>query len=356
MGQRADRAKRVLIVDPMPLARKALTDALRASAAVEVVGVVSGPQAAERRLVDGAVDVVLLDVEPPVAPAIEHLRRMRAGCPFDVVLFTGLDGTDRQAMADAFAVPASSVIVKPASGLLSGTQALQPLLLAALTGPAQVRQILTHPASGSPAALRTPTVPPPPDRVVAIGASTGGTEALVTVLGGLPRLLPGLVPGLVIVQHMPPGFTAAFARRLDQMGDLRVKEAEDGDAILPGRALLAPGARHLAVQPSGAGLVVRVDKGEPVNGHCPSVDVLMLSVARHVGRHAIGVLLTGMGNDGALGMCAIREAGGVTIGQDKATSTVYGMPRTAWEAGGVAQVAPLPEIAGQIAASVAGRA
>lgn len=340
----------------MALARKALTDALRFCNGIEVIGAVSGPLAAERRLTSECIDTVLLDVEPPLMPAVEHLRRLRAVRPFDVVLFTALEGVDRQMLADALAVPASAVITKPASGLLSATQALKPLLVAALTRPASrhqipLDQISACSAPANPAALRTVSILPAAERVVVIGASTGGTEALVTVLGGLPRLMPGLV----IVQHMPASFTAAFARRLDKAGDLDVKEAEDGDAILPGRALLAPGARHLTLQPDGNSLVVRVEAGEPVNGHCPSVDVLMLSVARLVGRHAVGVLLTGMGNDGAMGMRAIRDAGGVTIGQDRATSTVYGMPRTAWEAGGVALVAPLPEIAGQIAASVGGR-
>lgn len=327
----------------MALARKALTDALRSSPEVRIVGAVSGPQAAERRLAGEAVDVVLLDVELPVAPAVESLLRLRDRYPFDVALFTALEGADRWALAEAFAVPPSSVVQKPASGLVSGTWESRSLLLAALR-----RAASRGAAPRTPRPARTEFTAPPANRIVAIGASTGGTEALVTVIGGLPRQMPGLV----IVQHMPPGFTAAFARRLNGAGELHVKEAEDGDAILPGCALLAPGARHLRVQPGKQGLVVRVEAGDAVNGHCPSVDVLMLSVARHVGPRAVGVLLTGMGSDGALGMRAIREAGGITIGQDRATSAVYGMPKIAWEAGGVVHVSPLPEIAAQIAASV----
>ena len=178
-------------------------------------------------------------------------------------------------------------------------------------------------------------------KVVCIGASTGGTEALYDVL----TALPADAPGIVIVQHMPAGFTRSFADRLDRACRIRVKEARDGDRVLQGHALLAPGGLHMAVTRIGANYTVRVSPGQPVNRHCPSVDVLFQSAARHVGSNAVGVILTGMGNDGAKGLLAMRRAGGRTMAQDEATCVVFGMPREAIALGGAEQVLPLERIA-----------
>ena len=342
---------RLLVIDPMPLARKALSDALRDSRTVEVVAAVSGAAPAERRLGADRPEVILLDLQPPLAPEIERLSRLRAQWPIPVVLFTTLEGGDRAAVIDALAVSRSAVFAKPAINLVRQTLALQPALEAAVRRAHQDDMLRWLNKRHAPEAPPRP-LPAPANCVIALGASTGGTEAIAAVLGRLPRV----VPGLVIVPHMPAGFTRLFAERLNELSDLEVQEAADGDAVRPGLALLAPGGRQMTLAPSSDGYIVRVGSGVRVNGHCPSVDVLMHSVAEHAGRRAVGVLLTGMGNDGALGMKAIRDAGGGTIAQDEATSVVFGMPREAYRCGGAAQVVPLSDVARQILAVVAERA
>jgi two-component system chemotaxis response regulator CheB len=334
----------------MPLARKALSEALRDSATVEVVATVSGAGAAERRLADTRPEVLLLDVQPPVGPELARLRALREVWPIPVVFFTDLAGGDREAVIDALAVQRSAVIAKPPTNLAQETVALTGVIETAIRRAYQDDMLHWRKKKRTPvAAPRTLAVPT--GGVIALGASTGGTEAIAEVLGRLPRTLPGLV----LVQHMPAGFTRLFAERLNDLGELEVKEAEDGDAVRPGRALLAPGGLQMTLAPTGSGYVVRVKPGERVNGHCPSVDVLMLSVARHIGKRAVGVLLTGMGNDGAAGMKAIRDAGGETIAQDEATSVVYGMPREAFLCGGAEKVVPLPDIPWQILTLVSGQ-
>jgi len=194
-----------------------------------------------------------------------------------------------------------------------------------------------------PARAEAP-LPESTDKVMAIGASTGGVQALHEVLAGLPRT----IPGVVIVQHMPPGFTKIFAESLDRVCQLEVREAKNGDRVLPGSALIAPGGSHMSITRSGGFYKVSVASGPPVNGHCPSVEVLMRSVARHAGANAVGVMLTGMGGDGSDGLRAMRDAGARTIAQDKASCVVFGMPKVAWEKGGVEKMLPLDEISGGI--------
>jgi two-component system chemotaxis response regulator CheB len=349
MPRDADSRTRLLVIDPMPLARKALGEALRGSAAVEVVGAVSGAAAAERHLAAAPPEVILLDVQPPVGPEVERLRRLREQWPIPVVLFTALEGGDREAVIDALAVPRPAVLAKPAVNLARQTLALGPAIEAAVRRAHQDDLLRWRKKRAGPVVAPPPRAAPA-GRVIAVGASTGGTEAIAEVLGRLPRA----VPGLVIVQHMPAGFTRLFAERLNDLGDLEVKEAADGDEVRPGRALLAPGGLHMTLAPSAGGYVVRVAGGARVNGHRPSVDVLMRSVARHAGPRAVGVLLTGMGNDGAAGMKAIRDAGGGTIAQDEATSVVYGMPREAYLCGGAAKVVPLADVPRQILSLAAG--
>jgi two-component system chemotaxis response regulator CheB len=350
MPKGAEHRTRLLVIDPMPLARKALSEALHGSATVEVVAVVSGAGPAERRLADTRPEVILLDIQPPVGPEVERLRGLREQWPIPVVLFTALERGDREAVIDALAVPRSAVLAKPPTNLANETLALSPVIEAAVRRAYQDDMLQWRKKRRAPvAAPRALAVPT--GGVIAIGASTGGTEAIAEVLGRLPRALPGVV----IVQHMPAGFTRLFAERLNELGELDVKEAEDGDAVRPGQALLAPGGLQMALAPTSGGYVVRVTAGARVNGHCPSVDVLMLSVARHAGPRAVGVLLTGMGNDGAAGMKAIRDAGGGTVAQDEATSVVYGMPREAYLCGGAAKVVSLPDIPRQILTLVAGQ-
>lgn len=340
MPYAADRRVRVLVVDPMPLARKALTQAFEGSVSVEVVAALSGAGPAGRRLETLTADLVVLDLQPPVENELEQLCRLRARFRFGIVLFTGLAGRDLRLVVDALGVQPSAVVTKPQTSLVAETAALRPMLESA------IRQARDEAGQGQQAAPRSRPTEPAGSRVIAVGASTGGTEAIASLLAALPRRMPGLV----IVQHMPAVFTTSFAKRLNELGELEVCEAQDGDRVRPGQALLAPGAQQMRLVRTADGYVVRVGGQETVNGHCPSVDVLMRSVAEQVGRHAVGVLLTGMGSDGALGMKAIRDCGGVTIGQDEATSVVYGMPRAAFLSGGVEHVASLPEIAAHLVA------
>jgi two-component system chemotaxis response regulator CheB len=339
---------KLLVIDAMPLARKALAEALRASEAIEVVAVVSGAGAAERKLPAARPDVILLDVQPPVGPEVEALRRLKELWPVPIVLFTALEGQDREEVIDVLQVPRSAVLAKPATNLAQRTADLAGTIEEAIRKVHQDDRLRwkkkRRELVAVPRPLRTLGT-----RVIAIGASTGGTEAITEVLARLPAD----VPGLVIVQHMPSGFTRMFAERLNEVSELKVKEAADGDEVRPGQALLAPGGYQMELVPAGDGYAVHVWTGEKVNGHCPSVDVLMLSVARLAGRLAIGVLLTGMGSDGAEGMKAIRQAGGGTIAQDEASSVVYGMPREAYLRGGAAQVVSLAGIPKHILALVA---
>jgi two-component system chemotaxis response regulator CheB len=339
---------RLLVIDPMPLARKALAEALHGSEAVEVVAAVSGPGPAERKLPSARPDILLVDVQPPVEPALEALRRLRELWPVPVVLYTALEGPDRESVLDALRVPRSAVFAKPATNLAQRTADLAGAIEAAVRKAHQDDRLRWRSKRRELAAAPRPPRPAGA-RVIAIGASTGGTEAIAEVLARLPAE----VPGVVIVQHMPAGFTRMFAERLNELSALEVREADDGDEVRPGQALLAPGGLQMTVAPAAGGFVVRVAAGEKVSGHCPSVDVLMHSVARHAGPRAVGVLLTGMGSDGAEGMKAIRQAGGATLAQDEATSVVYGMPREAYLRGGADKVVPLPDIPRQLLAVLA---
>jgi two-component system chemotaxis response regulator CheB len=337
----------------MPLARKVLTEVLRGSAVVQVVAAVSGARAAVRAFPAARPDVILLDVQPAAAPEMERLRALRPDRPLPAVLFTALEGGEQEAVASALGVLPAHVLTKPPTNLAEATAALRPDLETALRKAHHADLLRARPgapleeASFSSSRARAPAPTGselPGARVIAIGASTGGTEAIARVLAKLPAE----VPGVVIVQHMPAGFTRPFAQRLNDLGALEVREAADGDEVRPGRALVAPGGCQMTVARAGGGYVVRVAPGPKVNGHCPSVDVLMRSAARHAGPWAVGVLLTGMGGDGAEGMKAIRAAGGGTVAQDEATSVVYGMPREAVRRGGTESVAPLDDIARHI--------
>lgn len=330
---------RVLIVDDSALVRRILTEDLSRDPDLEVIGSAPDPFVARDMIVRDRPDVLTLDIEMPRMDGLTFLRKLMQHFPLPVVIVSSLTAAGSKVALEALDAGAVDVMHKPG-------------------GPRSVDDVAVRLADKLKAAARVDVgarhklpKPAPPTRlsfaggsraILAIGASTGGPQALEAVL----RAMPENAPGIVIVQHMPETFTGAFAERLDQLSTIEVKEAAHGDAIRTGRALLAPGDKHMLVRKSAGGFMVELREGPLVNRHRPSVDVLFRSTARTAGAAAVGVLLTGMGRDGAEGLLEMRQAGAATIAQDEATCVVYGMPREAVELGAATQVLPLPEIAG----------
>jgi two-component system chemotaxis response regulator CheB len=330
---------RVLVVDDSALVRKLLSEELGRHADIEVVATAADPYVAREKIVRLRPDVVTLDVEMPRMDGLSFLAKLMRHLPTPVVVVSSLAPKDSEVAVRALALGAIEVIAKPGSAF--AVQGVTADLARAVrtAAAARVGRRETPPTAGAavtPASALLETT----HTVLAVGASTGGPQAIERVL----RALPANAPGTVIAQHMPAHFTAAFAARLDGVCAMHVREAADGDAVVPGVALVAPGGRHLVLQRSGARYVTRVKDGPPVHHQRPAVDVLFQSVARHAGRNAIGVLLTGMGVDGARGLLAMREAGAHTIAQDEATAVVYGMPREAVRLGGATEVTPLDDV------------
>ncbi len=347
------RKTRVLVVDDSAVVRQTMAQLIGAAPDLEVIATAADPFQAAERIRREVPDVITLDVEMPRMDGITFLRRLMAQHPVPVVVCSSLVGDGTRTLFDALEAGAVDVIQKPAIGtrrfLEESTIRIQDAVRAA------ARARLAPPPAAAPAPPAAGTVATPPRRppaamakttqtVVAIGASTGGTEAIRLVL----EAMPPYAPPIVIVQHMPAGFTRAFAERLDQSAAIGVREAQDGASVLRGQALIAPGNRHMELTRSGAHYRVALSDGPLVSRHRPSVDVLFRSVARVAGANAIGVILTGMGNDGAAGLAEMRAAGAHTIGQDEASSVVYGMPKEALKAGAVAEQASLAAIPGLI--------
>lgn len=312
---------------------------------IEVVGTANDPYVARDLIVQLQPDVLTLDVEMPRMTGVEFLKRLMPQYPMPVVMVSSLTSRSAQTTMEALSAGAVDFVLKPAANVHNGVEQLLVELVGKIKAASRVsvshlrrdanavRQVVSNKLA-SPMAAST-------DKILAIGASTGGTEAVRDVLLGLP--IDG--PGVVVVQHMPPVFTRMYAERLDRECALSVKEAKDGDRVSAGRVLLAPGGIQCRVVRSGGHYVVRCDGTAPVSRHCPSVDVLFESVAKCAGKHAVGVILTGMGQDGAAGMLQLFQAGAHTIAQDEETCVVYGMPKVAVELGGVSEVRPLQKIA-----------
>jgi two-component system chemotaxis response regulator CheB len=349
------RKTRVLVIDDSALMRQLLTELLSADRDVEVVGSAADPYSAWDKIKQLAPDVLTLDVEMPRMDGLTFLDKLTSVRPTPVIMVSALTERGCEVTLKALELGAVDFVTKPKIDLTTGTVALAEELVAKVKAAAgvRVRRLAWRP-SGQPRAggarpdLGTLRIT---EKVLAIGASTGGTQALLEVLGSLP---PD-APGTVAVIHMPEGFTRSYARRLDGACQVRVSEARDGDRVLPGHVLIAPGNFHLSVVRSGAQFLARVSGGEPVNRHRPSVDVLFESCARALGANAIGVILTGMGGDGARGLLAMRRAGAYTVAQDEATCAVFGMPREAIALGAVDEVAPLGEVAGLVLRRCKGR-
>lgn len=340
----------VLVVDDSAVVRQAMS-AILSNGHGMTVTVAADPMIAMQKMARVRPHVILLDLEMPRMDGLTFLRRIMSTDPIPVVVCSGLAARGTDAAIRALEEGAVEVIPKPALGVQGFLHDSGPTLVEMLRGAAAARVRRRLPAPPAPGPRHTADAVLPrrsssglhltTDKVVAIGASTGGTEALRQIL----EAMPPDAPGIVIVQHMPERFTAAFARRLDETCRIQVKEAESGDRVLDGRALIAPGNRHLLVRRSGGYYSVDVADGPPVSGHRPSVDVLFRSTAQAAGANAVGIILTGMGDDGAAGMLEMHQAGAATIAQDERTSVVFGMPKEAIERGGVDEVLPLPGIA-----------
>lgn len=358
-------AVRALVVDDSAVVRQVLSSVLTASGRVQVMGAVQDPVFAMERMNREWPDVIVLDLEMPRMDGLTFLRKVMAVRPTPVVVCSTLTVKGTQTVVDALAAGAVGVVAKPVAGLRQFLEEdagdLVAMVVAAGSGDSRRLRGAAVAAAHAPAAAGVAPVVPAPrpagglarttDLVVAVGTSTGGTQALETVLTALPRL----DVGVVVVQHMPEHFTAAFADRLDALCALDVREAVDGDRVLAGHVLVAPGGRHTRVVRDGAQYRVQVRDGERVNRHKPSVDVLMDSVAQAVGPNALGVILTGMGEDGARGLLAMRQAGARTLGQDEATSVVYGMPEAAYRLGAVERQLPLGAVPGAVQQWAVGR-
>jgi two-component system chemotaxis response regulator CheB len=331
---------RVLVVDDSALVRRILTEALSRHPDIEVVGTATDPYVARERIAQLRPDVITLDIEMPRMDGLSFLAKLMRHFPLPVVVCSSLTPQNSETALRALSLGAVEVIAKPGSALAAGDVADELVRAVRTASHARVvkRAEPAEPPSSARAAIATLNAT---NKIIALGASTGGTQALEHVL----RRFPVDAPGTVIVQHMPEHFTLSFAKRLDSVCALRVQEAKDGDYVVPGLALVAPGGKHLVVQASGARWVARVKDGPKVHHQRPAVDVLFQSVARAAGRNAVGAILTGMGADGAKGLLAMREAGSYTVAQNEETCVVYGMPREAVKLGAAVDVLPLDRVA-----------
>ncbi len=341
---------KVLIVDDSALIRSVLREIVDSQPDMEVVGVAPDPLVAREMIRERNPDVLTLDVEMPKMDGLDFLERLMRLRPMPVVMVSSLTERGSETTLRALELGAVDFVAKPKMAIQSGmrdyTELIAEKIRAAARARVQARTRVTAPGAPLPA-LRDPLSSS--EKLIIVGASTGGTEAIRSFL----EQMPSDCPGILIVQHMPEGFTRSFAQRLDSLCRITVKEADDGERVLPGHAYLAPGHSHLLLAKSGANYLCRLDQGPPVNRHRPSVDVLFGSAASYAGRNALGVILTGMGKDGAAGMLKMREAGATNFAQDEASCVVYGMPREAVAIGAVHDIASLAQLPGRVLGQLA---
>ncbi|GAB2883473.1 chemotaxis response regulator protein-glutamate methylesterase [Uliginosibacterium flavum] len=342
---------RVGLVDDSAIVRQVVAELLSRAADVELIFTAADPIFAMGKMQDQWPDVLVLDIEMPRMDGLTFLRKIMAERPTPVVICSSLTAHGARVTMDALAAGAFAIITKPKLGVREFLQDASSELLGAVRAAAAANIACLHreiarPVAPAAAAPRKVLTAPykPAGKIVAIGTSTGGTLALERIL----REMPAECPALLIVQHMPEKFTAAFAERLDSICAPQIREAQDGDRVQPGLALIAPGARHMQLIRVASGYAVSVADGPPVNRHKPSVDVLFRSVARELSANALGIIMTGMGDDGARGLREMFDAGAHTIAQDEASCVVYGMPKEAVRLGGVAEQIPLDQIASRI--------
>ena len=344
---------RVLIVDDSASVRQVLSSILSEDTDIEVMGTASDAFAAARRLQNELPDVMILDIEMPGMDGLTFLRKIMAQRPIPVIICSTLTEAGSRALFDALEAGAVDVLPKPRIDTRNALIETADRLRHAVRAAAQARLKPRQPRPVVEKKLTADVIMPPPvlgrtrpatDRIICIGISTGGTETLREVL----ERLPANCPGMAVVQHMPEKFTAAFAKRLNGLCEVEVKEAVDGDPVLRGHVLIAPGDKHMLLERQGARYYVSVKTGPLVSRHRPSVDVLFRSAARSAGSNAMGIIMTGMGDDGARGMLEMHQAGAYTVAQDEASSVVFGMPKEAIAKGGVDRVLPLDQIAREV--------
>lgn len=332
---------RVLVVDDSAVVRKVLGEQLARERGITVVGTAPDPYVARDKIVALKPDVITLDIEMPRMDGITFLKKLMKHHPIAVIIVSSLTAGNRQMAMEALAAGALEVVSKPTAAYAVGDMGAQ--LADKIRAVAHANLRASSCVTSRPAAIRSAvfnSLSRTTNKLIAIGASTGGTEAIRTVL----QSMPPNAPGIVIVQHMPAQFTTSFAARLDSLCQIRVKEAENGDSVINGQALLAPGNYHMLLRRSGARYYVEIRTGPMVQHQRPAVDVLFRSVARTAGANAVGIILTGMGADGAIGMLEMKTAGAVNIAQNEESCVVFGMPKEAIKKGGVDHILPLAEI------------
>jgi two-component system chemotaxis response regulator CheB len=345
---------KVLIVDDSAVVRQALEKVLSSDSWIEVIGTAGDPFIAAEKIQEEVPDVITLDIEMPRMDGITFLRKLMGQHPIPVVICSSLAGSQSETALKALEYGAVEIIEKPRMGVKQFLEESRVLICDAVRAAG-----VAHPKKSAPrmfrvapkltadAVIEKPTskaMIQTTEKIVVVGASTGGTEALTVFLESMPLD----APGIVIVQHMPENFTKAFARRLDGICNISVKEAENDDTVVRGRALIAPGNHHTLLKRSGARYYVEIKEGPLVSRHRPSVDVLFRSAARYAGKNALGVIMTGMGDDGARGMFEMKEAGAYNISQDEDSCVVFGMPKEAIKLGAVDRILPLEAIAAEV--------
>lgn len=335
----------VLVVDDSAIVRKVLSEELSSERGIQVVGTAPDPYVARDKIVRLKPDVITLDIEMPRMDGLTFLKKLMKYYPLPVIIVSSLTKKGGKLAMEALSLGALEVISKPSAAYSVGDMSVQLADKIRAVADVNMKARIESARDQTPAPEKTAAVKAlsaTTNKVLAIGASTGGTEAIKTVLMGMPPNSPGII----VVQHMPAKFTTSFAERLDSLCSIRVKEAGDGDSVVNGQALIAPGNFHMLLRRSGARYYVQVKNGPMVHHQRPSVDVLFKSVADYAGGNAVGVILTGMGADGADGLLQMRQAGARTIAQDERTCVVFGMPKEAIKREAAEKVAALPDVAG----------
>ena len=338
---------KVLIIDDSALVRKLLKDILDSDPGIEVVGTAPHPVIAIRKIREAEPDVLTLDIEMPKMDGLTFLARLMRTSPMPVVMFSSLTEQGADATVKALSLGAIDFLTKPRIKISEGIEDLRIDLCSKVRAASSAKlkkavsppNLIVPPKLGMDAILKSERSTPAREgaKILLIGASTGGTVALEQIL----NRMPADAPPTLIVQHMPPVFTNSFAKRVNSLSAMDIIEAQDNDELRQGQALIAPGGRHMIVNKGPRGYFVRVKEGPPVNRHIPSVDVLFRSAANTLGPNALGVILTGMGDDGARGMREMKDAGAFTIAQDEESCVVFGMPKVAIEMGGVCRIVTL---------------